>query len=69
MIDISNTKLNKISNCQRPTTYFFNLQANRVNLISLAPRQYLENLNPFGSGRWPNSTIRLTQIWDRGRTR
>jgi hypothetical protein len=55
--------------CQRPTTYFFNLQANRVNLISLAPRQYVENLNPFGSGRWPNSTIRLTQIWDRGRTR
>jgi hypothetical protein len=30
---------------------------------------YLEELNPLGSGRWPNSTIILTQIRDGGPTR
>jgi hypothetical protein len=37
--------------------------------ISLALDDYLEDLNPFGGGRWSNSTIRLIQIRDGGPTR
>jgi hypothetical protein len=37
--------------------------------ISLALDRYLEDLNPFGSDRWSNSTIRLRQIRDGGPTR
>jgi hypothetical protein len=39
------------------------------DFISLALDRYLEDLNPFGSDRWSNSTIRLTQIRDGGLTR
>jgi hypothetical protein len=37
--------------------------------ITLALDHYLEDLNPFGGGRWSNSPIRLTQISDGGPTR
>jgi hypothetical protein len=54
------------------TMIFTILECAKVNIIdltkknhgfiSLALDRYLEDLNPFGSDRWSNSTIRLTQI-------
>jgi hypothetical protein len=60
--------------CNHKKNIFTILECAKINIIdltkknhgfiSLALDRYLEDLNPFGSDRWSNSTIRLTQIRD-----